>query len=450
MTLHHIRNKTIAATAIYLLLVSVCHAEKLEDVVRQVACNNPEILMRSAIKYANTNQLRDSVGGYLPSIDFAAAYGRDHNKNFFTRLENPTNGNLTLTRSEAGFSIKQMLFDGFGVRSSVEADSARVKASSLEVLAKLDDVIVEVTAAYIDTIMLRSIYMHAKENVANHQKMLDILTSDQAPDLKKGDIDLARSRLSQAQSWMLNIQRDIRDSQAEYIKVVGAKPGVMFRPDAPDKLLPTSEESAVAVAVNNNPLVAIANTEIQQARAEKRGARANYFPKLDLELYGMTGQNVDGYNQHINSLGAMLLLKYNIFRGGKDVAQEKKAGWMVEEKKYSLSENIRLIERNMRKTWSAYVNYKGQLSYLKERVETLQKTRDSYYGEFMDSKRDIFEVMDAEGELYNAKANYVAAQYKELLSRFIILKEMGKIREYFRVTAPVSAQYHPNRWVDGY
>lgn len=438
---------------LYAALSPICFAEKLEDVVRETVRCNPVILMSSANKYATANAVRESTSGYLPKIDIFASYGRDHNKNFFTRLENPSSsggdGSLTLTKREAYVSIKQMLFDGFAVRSEVEASSAQDKSSAFNVLAKMDEVIMQVTAAYIDTIMLRSIYMHAKDNVTYHQRMVDEMTQGKLQHFGRGDLEYAKSRLSIAQTIALDLQRDIRDAQAEYVRVVGRKPGIMYRPESPDRQMPSSDDAAVNIAICNNPLLNVAKAQISAARAEKRGAKAPYFPRLDLELSGSNNNNVDGYNENTNSLSAMLLLKYNLFNGGKDIANERKKAWILEEKKELLNETQREIEKRTRQIWSAYINYKGQLTYLKQRVDTTQQTQDAYYKEFSSGNRDTFESLKSAEETFNAKAGYVMAQYKELYSRFMLLHSMGKIREYFRIAPPSSISYQSGNWMTG-
>lgn len=452
MTVWQTYKKLAVGTLIYFAFNAVCLAEKLEEAVQSTVRSNPSILMQSAIKYSRANAVRESTSGYLPKIDIFASYGRDHNKNFFTRLENSSNGgdgSLTLTKREAIISIRQMLFDGFDVRSQVEANSARDKSSGYNVLVRLNDVILEVTAAYIDTIMLRSVYMHAKDNVAYHQQLIDDLTNNRISDTTAGDLDFAKSRLSLAQTTLLDLQRSIRDAQADYLKIVGKKPGVMYRPESPERQIPNAEEAVVAVALKNNPLVFVGDAEIQAARAEKRGAKAPYFPRLDLELAGSNNKNVDGYNQSTNSLSAMLQLKYNLFNGGKDIANERKTAWILEEKKESLNETLREIEQRTRHIWSAFVNYKGQLGYLKQRVDALEQTRNSYYKEFTKGEREIYDLLDSEEELYNAKVNYVTAQYKELFSRYMILQAMGKIREYFNVPIPASVTFNKSAWMSG-
>lgn len=450
MTVWQTRKQIVVTAAIFLVFSTTCAAEKLDDVVKYAVCSNPTILMSNAAKYAQANQVKEATSGYLPTIDLIAAYGRDHNTNFFTRLENPSGGDLTLTKSEAIFSIKQMLFDGFAVRSAVEADSARDKSSGYHVLARIQRVIIEVAAAYIDTIMLRSIYMHAKDHVAYQQQLVDDMTNHDITIKNEGDLDFAKARLSLAQTELLNLQRDIRDSQADYLKVVGKKPGVMYRPDAPEKVLPTSEDAAVSVALKNNPIVFIANSDIQAARAEKRGAKSHYYPKLDLELAGSSNNNVDGYNQSTNSLSAMLYLTYNLFHGGKDIARERKSSWILEEKKEELNETLRILEQQMHHMWSAFINYKGQLQYLKQRVDSMQATRDNYHKEYSSGDRELIDLLDAEEELFHAKAIYVTAQYKELFTRFMILEGIGKIKDYFNVPTPASITFKTTNWMDGY
>lgn len=232
MTVWQTYKLALAVGLLYVALSPVCFAERLDDVIRETIECNPEVRMSSANKYAHANKIRENTSGYFPKIDIFASYGRDHNKNFFTRMENTFgNGELTLTKREAIMTIKQMLFDGFAVRSAVEAATAQDKGSGYLVLAKLDDVILQVAAAYIDTIMLRSVYLHAKDNLAFHQRIVDEMSKNQVPQLNKGDLDYARGRLAVAQTVLLDLQRDIRDAQADYIKVVGKKPGVMYRPE---------------------------------------------------------------------------------------------------------------------------------------------------------------------------------------------------------------------------
>lgn len=431
----------LAIGLLYAALSPICFAEKLEDVVRETVRCNPEVLMSTANKYAHANAVRESTSGYLPKIDIYASYGRDHNKNFFTRLEDPDppgDGALTLTKREAIMTIRQMLFDGFAVRSEVEASSARDKSSGQMVLAKLDEVILHVAAAYIDTIMLRAIYTQAKDSVAYHQRIVDDMIANKITNVGKGDLDYAKNRLSYTQTVLLDIQKNIRDAQADYIKVVGKKPGMMYRPESPDSQIPNSDEAAVAAALCHNPLIAAAKSEVQAARADKRGAKAPYFPTLDLELAGSNNKNVDGYNQHINSLSAMLLLKYNLFNGGKDIAHERKTAWELEQKKEMLNEVMREVERTTRQAWSSLTNYRGQLQYLKQRVDSGQLTREAYYKEFTGGSRDILEMLRTEDELFGAKASYINAQYKELFSRFILMKNMGKLRQYFNIAAPAA------------
>lgn len=450
MELQQTYKKFLVGIGLLLAVPSLVWAEKLEDVVKETVPTNPEILRHSAQRFASNSNLRESISGYFPSVDLSASFGRDHNENYFSRLSEPVNGDLTLTRREAGMSIKQMLFDGFAVRSTVEADTARVQSATFNVLATLEDVILDLSGSYIDNIMLRSVFMHAKDNMLYLQDLVDQMVRDNISNIKDGDLDLAKSRLSRAHTSMLDVQRQVRDVQADYIKVVGKKPGVMYRPESPENMLPTGEEAAVAVALNNHPRVYQANAEIRAARADKCYAKSNYFPRLELEIAGTSNKNVDGYNQSTNSLSAMLQMRYNLFRGGADVAKEQKAGWMIEASKETLSETMRLVEQHMRHTWSGYVNYKGKLVFLKDRVDTLQKTRDVYYKEYADGKRDILDLLDAADELYLAKVEFLRAQYKELLSRFMILHGMGKIHAYFKVSTPAAQPCAPSKWFAGY
>jgi adhesin transport system outer membrane protein len=146
----------------------------------------------------------------------------------------------------------------------------------------------------------------------------------------------------------------------------------------------------------------------------------------------------------------MLKFNYNLFRGGKDLAQEHAAAWALEESKEGLSQVRRQVEQSMRISWNAYTNARAQLQYRKEHAEAIQKTRDAYHDQFSIGQRTLLDLLDSENELFSANTAYIAAQYVELLGKYRVLGSMGQLMKYFKIPVPDTAKYTSRKWVDGF
>ena len=80
--------------------------------------------------------------------------------------------------------------------------------------------------------------------------------------------------------------------------------------------VPESPDAAATVASVSSPTVQIADADIDVAEAELRGSRAGYYPNLDLELGASAGNDLDGVEGKDLSAQALVVLRYNLFRGG--------------------------------------------------------------------------------------------------------------------------------------
>ena len=53
------------------------YAQSLDDVLRRTLEMNPDLLIKESASYQEKSNLRESIAGYLPTLNIAAAYGRE-------------------------------------------------------------------------------------------------------------------------------------------------------------------------------------------------------------------------------------------------------------------------------------------------------------------------------------------------------------------------------------
>ena len=147
----------------------------------------------------------------------------------------------------------------------------------------------------------------------------------------------------------------------------------------------------------------------------------------------------------------MVRMNYNLFKGGADVAAEKKAAWDFERSKEELNLVKRQVEQGMRISWNAFSSARAKLAYHKKHVEATERTRDAYKQQFGVGQRTLLDLLDSENELFESKAAYISAQYTEMLGKYRVLQSMGRLAHYYKLPMPDTTKYQTKiSWFDGF
>src|SRR5690349_4880279 len=103
-------------------------------------------------------------------------------------------------------------------------------------------------------------------------------------------------------------------------------------------------------------------------------------------------------------------MRYNLFRGGADVAREREAFHRVNESRASLERARRKAEEDARVSYNALETARARTIALRARAEAQRRTRDAYAQQFEVGQRDLLDVLDAENELFLSRIALVTAQ----------------------------------------
>ena len=96
----------------------------------------------------------------------------------------------------------------------------------------------------------------------------------------------------------------------------------------------------------------MANSDIDAASAaEVDAARAKFGPEIVAEGRARTGNDIDGDDGETNDLQARLVLRWNLYRGGIDKANEQEQIRRASEQRLVLHQVYREIEEAVRVSW---------------------------------------------------------------------------------------------------
>jgi outer membrane protein TolC len=139
------------------------------------------------------------------------------------------------------------------------------------------------------------------------------------------------ARRSQAEANLATARGDLADALAAYEQVVGVRADEVALAAAGSALDPAPRapsggaEAAAAEAAVGSPTVLIATSDVDVAAADLRGAGAVYYPRVDAEFAATTNRDVSGVEGGDTTASALLVLRYNLYRGGADIAREREA-----------------------------------------------------------------------------------------------------------------------------
>ena len=223
----------------------------------------------------------------------------------------------------------------------------------------------------------------ARENVEQHQGILgQVRQLEGQGGGSIGDVRQAEARLAEAQNALAVALGHLRDAEAVYLAVVGMAAVDLEEGVSPVVAVPESPDAAATVASVSSPTVQIADADIDVAEAELRGSRAGYYPNLDLELGASAGNDLDGVEGKDVSAQALVVLRYNLFRGGGDIAREREAFLRIKEAREGLRVAQRDAERGARVAYNALLTAGSRLEALRAAVEAQRATRDIYAQQF--------------------------------------------------------------------
>lgn len=420
---------------------SSVNAHTLHEAVAHTITTGPDILISANSREAVEEELREAFAGYLPTVDLNAGWGREWSDNSTTRGPLGTEGSRSLWRTEFGITARQMLFDGFAVKNDVEGNMARVRAASWRVNNDAQETALEVVRHYLSVILEKRLVHLARQNLAAHQKLFgQIQKRSEGGVGRKAELDQADGRLAFARTNLLAEQGNLRDAETNYLRFVGIPPIELTQPEAPTIGFPETLRSAIALGVNNHPELRAAVADVSVARAAKRAAKAAYFPRLDFELGYNRNHNIDGTRGDNDDFLGMLRLRWNLFRGGADVAKVRQAAWKIEEAKEVRNRAHRQVEESVRKAWSRFITAQGQIRYFKQWMTASERSRDSYFKQFNIGQRTLLDLLDSENEVYNARLAHANGINQELFGRFQVLQATGSLLDYLGVPLPRAAR----------
>ena len=397
----------------------------LQEVAQKVVLNNPEVLSKWHAFKSAVGDVDVARAGFYPKLDYTTGVGKE-------TLRQPGAADREYSRNGYTLTLNQMLYDGFATASDVKRlDKARL-TRYFELLDTAENAALEAGRAYYDVMRYRLLMYLAENNYIEHRASYEqLLRRAQAGAGRRVDVEHAASRLALAELNLNTEAANLHDVMARFQRLVGEPPpAVLFGPSGLATDYPVSEPEALRLALRQNPALRAAVENVESAQHDIELRRSAFHPKLDLRLRNESIGNYQGVTGTRQNNVAEVILSYNLFNGGADMARQR-----IYAERKNLAMDLREKScRDLRQTLSiAYndvVRLKAQLSNLDLQVSSIEKTRDAYKAQFNIGQRSLLDLLDTENELLNARRTAVNADMDLALAYLRTQAGIGRLLEF--------------------
>jgi adhesin transport system outer membrane protein len=415
-------------------------AMSLQEAVSMAVSTNPSVGQVSNDRRAIDQELRQGRALYYPQIDLRAAAGPEFSNNETTSDNTGPHDTRTLLRKEGSITLSQLIFDGFFAESEVERQTSRVKSAAYRVQESSEFTGLDAVEAYLDTQRHRERVKLAEDNVSIHRARLgQVQQRAQAGGGNIADVRQAEARLANAESALVQTQGNLKDAESNFIRVVGQAPDTLDEVAIPADAVPVDIDAAVGRAVESSPSVAFSRQDVKTAEADVKQQEASLYPDIRLELSGTADDDVDGRTDHEFGASALVVLRYNLYRGGADTARIREFKWRLAEAIDAMHTQERKVSDDARVSWNAIEVSHSNVDILTRQVEADIRTRDVYKQQFEIGQRGLLDLLDADNELYLANDNLITAKYAEIFANFRLLATIGSLQATLGITPLDSA-----------
>ncbi len=404
-------------------------ANVLLDAVQKAVLKDPEVLSRWDNFLAAVKETDAARGGYFPHVDLSVDKGRERYQPGYVAPTLMNRRGVTLT-------LSQMLYDGFATRNEVHRLTSAQLTRYYELLDASETAALEAIRAYYDVSRYRKLFGLTKDNYVTHRKAFEhIKQKVQAGVGRRVDLEQASGRLALSQSNIVLDNANTHDVSARFQRVIGElPPAEVISPEAQatqdkiDKMiLPDAAAATLSVAVEFHPAILAAVENVRSAQYDLNERKAKYQPNINLHISKSNNFNYTGVPGPTDDAVAEVVMSWNLFDGGSDRARSSQYAKRLDAARDQREKACRDVRMNLAIAYNDISKLKEQLNYLDQHQMAIEKVVVGYQKQFEIGQRSLLDVLDSENELFQAKRNYVNAEYDLYIAQARTLAGMGRL-----------------------
>ena len=381
--------------------------EVLIQVLEEALREHPAVKARKSERVAAELDLQGAEWNRFPSLAFEAQVDEANNNGRVARITQP-------------------LWAGGRITSQIDLAQANVTQTHSVVAFTEQEVLLQTASAYYEVLRLKARLSAAKENTAEHQKLLELINRrvklEVSPDT---DRVLAESRAQQAKSEEIAVKRTLDTVLQSLTQLLGRPLGELQRP--PSIAMPSfaSVDEAIKAALDFSHQRNQVQAQIEAAAAQVGVAKAQSFPTLvaGYEYSWASGTSTTNQDSGRGYVG----FQYQPGAGLSSITSAKAA----ESRRVAALESLIAIDRQISATVSTasaeLEALRSQLDPARRQLQGINEVVESYLRQYQIGRKTWLDVLNVQREKISALAALADVEYAVEIAKVKLLTQTGHI-----------------------
>lgn len=393
--------------------------ESLRDAIVEALKSNPDIQIALARQDDAKYGVDEARAGYLPHLDMAVALGSEYN-------DPATTGTTTLRRGEGVVTLSQNVWDFGTTINDIKRARASYRSAQWSTREQIEAIAFDITTAYMDVLERQKLVDLSVQEIAAHEKILKMVTIQNDLGLTTvADVNRAKARLDNVQAELLDRKSALQQSRESYRRLTNHLPALAIDLPSPASALPTSADAAVSMIDDHSPRMAQAVEDRRSLDRQRASQTGTFFPRVGFQAQGNWKDDVQGNTGLNRDARAMVTVTYSFFNGGADIAIRNRIAARLREADYELDRRRREVEQDIRIDFNALEAARAKIATIESEIQASERVVDLYIQQFREGRRTVFDLLDSQQILFNARASQVTNGTAKMVSEFRVLQKLG-------------------------
>ncbi len=422
--LRRIRVAVACALAVGLGGAPSAWSQSLIEALSTTYNSNPDLLASRALLRQTDESLAQAVSNWRPRVTLNVEFNKLQS-NRYPIVTQPTyyflNGRFTTLQ------LTQPLFRGGKTVAETRQAQANIQAQRAALADTEQNVMLQGVTSYADLIQNIGIADARRNNVKVLVQQLDATRERfRVGELTITDVSQSEARLELAKADLVQAETNVRIAEAAFQRTIGKKPGKLGEIPLIGGL-PSSEEEAIALAMDSGPRAITAAHRITAANYGVNSAVGDLLPQVNLVGVMQQQSELQYPGDRYYVYGARVQAVIPIFQGGGEWSKIRQARELVGQRRNELDSARRAVAENVIRAWRQLDSSRSRVTSFEAQVRANEVALNGVRQEALVGSRTTLDVLNAEQELLNAQVNLIQARHDVQVSYYGVLAGIGRL-----------------------
>lgn len=325
-------------------------------------------------------------------------------------------------------TLSQPIFNGGGSIARIKKAKNEVYSARENLLNIEQDVLLKALTAYMDIVRYQEILKLSQNNKDVLAKHLEVTKERfNLGEVTKTDIAQAEASLARAETDTITSEGNLKSAIASYKHVVGEDPVDIAMPTNPI-VIEASLNDLIELSLQNSPSVRSIEHKLESAKNEVSAQRSYLLPVVDISA-NKTKQQGGGFTGtlDLDTETYKLGVSIPLYQSGSEYSKVRQAKKSASKVRYDLEETKKAVIEAVVSAYQDFEVAKASIVSNKTAIDASEIALDGTQQEAKVGSRTTLDVLDAEQDLFEAKANFISSQVDEVVSSYTILAHVGRL-----------------------